>query len=631
VSQLPFQLLLIDKDPIFLLGLSSLCQQSTDLEVVGQTTDGTQALALLSTRVTSGDFGARSRFTPERPVDLVILDLDLGRTASTGATSLMVMAELEERYPQVFVLLLGSEAVPNLEGAGFLENVKGYCEKGIAGAELIQAMVTVASGKSYWGEGRPTRVSNGPNSGISRRGGLIGQLVEDVRRSGLRQIDAELHSIEGYLQGDRLSDWNRLFWEGRRREVLTARWIVNQLLAPPVRDPLPPQRATQGDRRPPVNAQRQPNRISPSAERPNRPQSSSPSRFPLVRRPATADLVPATGPELREMPLPPQLLEAIAEKINTPLVNFTDTVMEIDILSLDKKQELLSVVLHQFEEILEQLRFAQVPVTELPGKRDRIIRDLWEMSITAYFGKYYSISVGLTAKAPAALGEFDLVPFLLEEIEPVEGALLNKIPLVLDLLAYLLYQIPLAIENVTYPPADPKSIERAGALLENLMIQTANAVIQPLLNRVADVEEIKLNFLDKHWLSTREIERFRNDLSWKYRRQNLWVEPKAIFESRHWLYIFEEPGIKKIQIYSPRRQELVSLRGPRLWVTLLLETRDAISPRIKAVLLSLGDSARYLLIQLGKGIGLIGRGILQGIGSSFQESRFSRNREEQNR
>ncbi|HEY9835395.1 MAG TPA: DUF3685 domain-containing protein, partial [Vampirovibrionales bacterium] len=102
-------------------------------------------------------------------------------------------------------------------------------------------------------------------------------------------------------------------------------------------------------------------------------------------------------------------------------------------------------------------------------------------------------------------------------------------------------------------------------------------------------------------------------------------------ESRHWLYILDDGGIKQIQIYSPRRQELVALKGLRLGVTLLLETRDAISPRIKAVLLSLGNSARYLLIQLGKGIGLIGRGILQGIGSSFQESRFSRNREEQNR
>ncbi|MCT7967014.1 DUF3685 domain-containing protein [Laspinema sp. D1] len=629
MSHPPFQLLLIDQDPIFLLGLSSLCQQSTDLQVAGQTTDGTRALEILSTLATPTDPTQSDAPPAEHPVDLVLLDWELGRTEPDGVTSFTLMAELWERYPRVSLLLLGRSPDPNQAGAEYLANVKGYCPKGIAGSELLQAVRTVASGETYWGSGGNLRVSTRPSPGISRRGGVIGVLLEDLRRSGLRQIDAEIRQVDQYLQGDRLSDFDRLFWQGRHRELLTARWMVNKLLAPPVSEPPPPLPANPGQIRAPLNSPRQPQRISAPPERPNRPRTSS-DRTSMVRASA-AELLPPTGSELSPIHNPRPLLEAIAEKIDTPLANLTDTVIEIDILHLDKKQELLYTVLHQFEEILAQLRYAQVQPTELPSKRDRIIRDLWEMSVTAYFGKYYSITLGLGNSSANALGEFDLVPFLLEEIEIIEGALLNKIPLVLDLLAYLLYQIPLAIENVIYPPEDPKSIERASALLENLLIQVANAVVQPLLNRVADVEEIKLNFLDNHWLSTREIERFRNDLSWKYRRQNLWVEPKAIFESRHWLYIFDEGGIKKIQIYSPRRQELVGLRGPRLWVTLLLETRDAISPRIKAVLLSLGDSARYLLIQLGKGIGLIGRGILQGIGSSFQESRFSRNREEQNR
>ncbi len=629
MSHPPFQLLLIDQDPIFLLGLSSLCQQSTDLQVVGQTTEGTCALETLSTLATPPDSTQSDSLPGDRPVDLVLLDLELGTKEPSAVTSFALMAELWERYPRVSLLLLGRSPDPNAEGTEYLGNVKGYCPKGIAGSELLQAIRTVASGETYWGSGGNLRVSRGPSPSLSRRGGLISFLLEDLRLSGLRQIDTEIRQVDQSLQGDRLSDFDRLFWQGRRRELLTARWMVNKLLAPPVSEPPPPLSANPGDRGPSVNSPRPFNRIPAPPERPSRPRPSS-DRTSLVRA-SGAELLPPAGSELSPIPLPCSLLEAVAEKIERSLANLTDSVIEIDILHLDKKQELLFTVLHQFEEILAQLQYAQVQAMELPSKRDRIIRDLWEMSVTAYFGKYYSITFGLGSSFPSALGEFDLVPFLLEEIESVEGALLNKIPLVLDLLAYFLYQIPLAIENVTYPPEDPKSIERATALLENLIIQVANAVIQPLLNRVADVETIKLNFLDKHWLSTREIERFRNDLSWKYRRQNLWVEPKAIFESRHWLYILDDGGIKQIQIYSPRRQELVALKGLRLGVTLLLETRDAISPRIKAVLLSLGNSARYLLIQLGKGIGLIGRGILQGIGSSFQESRFSRNREEQNR
>ncbi|MCT7990092.1 DUF3685 domain-containing protein [Laspinema olomoucense] len=629
MSHPPFQLLLIEQDPIFLLGLSSLCQQSTDLQVVGQTTDGTRALEILSTLANPADPSAIAPPPADRPVDVVLLDLELGCTEPDGVTSFTLMAELGQRYPGVSLLLLGPSPNPNPTEAAYPRNVKGYCAKGIAGAELIQAIGTVASGETYWSRGGNIRVSTGPSRGISRPGGLLGVLFNDLGVSGLRQIDAEIRQVEQYLQGDRLSDFDRLFWQGRRRELLTARWMVNKLLAPSVSEPPPPRSANPTDRRRQVTSPGQPNRIPAPPERPDRPRKSR-ERGSLV--PASApELLSPSGSQLSPIHNPRPLLEAIAEKIDTPLANLTDTVIEIDILNLDKKQELLYTILHQFEEILAQLRYAQVQATELPSKRDRIIRDLWEMSVTAYFGKYYSINLGLANSSPSLLGEFDLVPFLLEEIEIVEGALLNKIPLVLDLLAYLLHQIPLVIENVIYSPEDPKSIAHASALLENLIIQVANAIIQPLLNRVADVEEIKLNFLDKHWLSTREIERFRNDLSWKYRRQNLWVEPKAIFESRHLLYILDERGIKKIQIYSPRRQELVQLKGLRLGVTLLLETRDAISPRIKAILLSLGNSGRYLLIQLGKGLGLIGRGILQGIGSSFQESRFSRNREEQNR
>jgi hypothetical protein len=63
-------------------------------------------------------------------------------------------------------------------------------------------------------------------------------------------------------------------------------------------------------------------------------------------------------------------------------------------------------------------------------------------------------------------------------------------------------------------------------------------------------------------------------------------------------------------------------------VSLALETRDAIAPRLRAIVSSLGSSVIYVLTQvIGRGIGLIGRGIIQGIGSSLQETRFGKNGE----
>ena len=61
-------------------------------------------------------------------------------------------------------------------------------------------------------------------------------------------------------------------------------------------------------------------------------------------------------------------------------------------------------------------------------------------------------------------------------------------------------------------------------------------------------------------------------------------------------------------------------------VTLLLETRDAIAPGIRATVSFIGSGIVYLLTQvIGRGIGLIGRGIIQGVGNSFQDIKFGKN------
>jgi hypothetical protein len=219
---------------------------------------------------------------------------------------------------------------------------------------------------------------------------------------------------------------------------------------------------------------------------------------------------------------------------------------------------------------------------------------------------------------------------LLGDAAIVQTALLNKIPGVTDFLAHLLFQTPLIIDNASYAAGTPEALERAEALMQNLLVQVANAVVQPLLNHFADVETIKQSFYDRRLISTREIERFRNSLSWKYRLEKYIGEPKAIFESRYWLYILDPFGIVRIPIYAPRNQELEQLSRVQLAVTLALETRDAIAPRLRAAVAFIGSGVVYILTQVvGRGIGLVGRGILQGIGSSWQESKFGKNGERQ--
>ena len=306
---------------------------------------------------------------------------------------------------------------------------------------------------------------------------------------------------------------------------------------------------------------------------------------------------------------------------------------------------MISSILRKLEELLEELRFSQVQQAQLPEKIPAILRDLWKETIIDFFGRYYTLQVSETpvsdriktdltlskslAESSASVfprNGIEVVPVLLEDANLVAAEILDKIPMTVDFFAHLLFEIPLIVDNISWLAGSPQAMQRAESLLENLAIQVASGVVQPLLNNFADIEEIKQSFYDGKLISTREIEQFRNNLSWKYRWERYFVEPKAIFESRFWLFVLRDSGIQTISIYAPRNLELAELSGWQLALTLVLEARDAIAPRVRAIILLFGAGIVYVLTQvIGRGIGLVGRGIIQGIGNSLQDTKFGKN------
>jgi hypothetical protein len=81
-------------------------------------------------------------------------------------------------------------------------------------------------------------------------------------------------------------------------------------------------------------------------------------------------------------------------------------------------------------------------------------------------------------------------------------------------------------------------------------------------------------------------------------------------------------GIHTTQIYAPRYQELDNLRSIAWGVTITLELRDALAPRVRSVVAWLGKIVVYLLTNVvGRALGLIARGISDGVGTSWQSLR----------
>jgi len=556
-------ILLIDDDPIFRLGLCTALEAFPDFQIVAEADTGVAALAILA-----GRQGGEN-------VDLVILELGIGFLLPEGLSGLALCQQLKTQYPNLPILLLTARSERTQLIVAQELGVEGFCLKGCAIALLVEAMRQLMLGESSWqmfpNAASSPIVSFRPKSWPNK-----------ARSQGLRQIEDSLAIVRQQLQNPQLSTLDWLFWSGRRRELLAARWVVNQLFP---RDVIVVEREREfrGDR----ETRRQ--RDRETGRQGDRGSSQSP-------------------------------IDTTRAKLQSNLSNFTNIVLEIDILSVEKRRDLLGIVLGKFEDILEELRISQVKLEQLPQKRSRLLQDLWQVSLTDFFGKYYTLPLGNQ--------EFEIVNILLQQSTIVQTAILDKIPGVVELLTHQLFETSLIIDNVPYPTLSPEARERAEILLQNGLIQVANAVIQPLLNEFSDIETIKESFYDRSLISSREIAKFRNNLSWRYRKTQLLSEPQAIFESRYELFFLSDTGIKKTSIYAPRRQELEQLRGIQLAVTLAYETRDAIAPRLGAVTAWLGRGIVYILTQvLGRSIGLVIRGVIQGVGNALQETRFGKNSE----
>ena len=98
-----------------------------------------------------------------------------------------------------------------------------------------------------------------------------------------------------------------------------------------------------------------------------------------------------------------------------------------------------------------------------------------------------------------------------------------------------------------------------------------------------------------------------------------WVErPIQLYESQRTLFQLRSGRIEPLLLTEPRDKELNQLGWWQRQVALLLEARDALAPQVQALVRRIGDLAVILLTQvLGRAIGLVGRGIAQGMGRSF--------------
>ena len=621
-SESALKLLLIDNDPIFRMGLKFSFEQFSDIEIVIETEVSSEVLKIIQNlNIQDNSF-------------LVILDIETNNLLSQTTEEIRISGlnfcqQLKILHPELRILLLTYLKDSLLLTRARKLGVNGYCPKGISISELVIIIRQIANGQFYW-ENVPrvktiqdSSEKTANSSSIVQIKNFFNTLFNNLCKSGIKQIDYSLLEVIYQLnergknldRNNLLSLLNVAITSGQRRELLTARWILSQLSNQSF-NTHKQQQKIDFNRNNFFNLQLQTNKLLNSVN--NDRKTILNTNTEVISQNSNETINVQTA-----------LFEEIIAKLNSNLINFSELPMEIDILRGYKKQELIYIALSKFEYILDELRSTSIMKEEIPKQRYEIVHHLWELTSQVFFNKYYQLEmtngIGILNYFSQKV-KVEVMPILFNESDNVHKFILDKIPLVEELIAYLLFEAPLLVDNVSFAVGTPEAMERSEALLQNLLISVANGVLQPLLNNFAHVEEIKEYFYDQQLLSTRDIEKFRNRLSWKYLIQQYIGEPKAIFESNFFLFVLNERGIKRISIYSPRRHELEKLSGIPLTVTLLLETRDAIAPGIRATVSFIGSGIVYLLTQVvGRGIGLIGRGIIQGVGNSFQDIKFGKN------
>ncbi|NJK62990.1 MAG: response regulator transcription factor [Synechococcaceae cyanobacterium SM2_3_1] len=123
------QVLLVEDDELFCLGLATRLRQEEDIKHLIVVGDGETALEIAQTH----------------PLDGVILDVGL-----PGIGGVETCHRLKSAHPSLPVLVLTSHSRPALIAQLVKGGASGYCLKGIAPSSLVLALRSVIAGASWW-------------------------------------------------------------------------------------------------------------------------------------------------------------------------------------------------------------------------------------------------------------------------------------------------------------------------------------------------------------------------------------------------------------------------------------------------------------------------------------------------
>ncbi len=446
---------------------------------------------------------------------------------------------------------------------------------------LIESIQTLRGG------GRVVRLKDNTKNDTLYNNSTMG-LSQWLLLSGIQQINNELHKLDIYQGQITKNSFNQILILGRKRELNASKNLLF-LLWGPLKISINPLETNR--------------RIPNDLTDPN----LGPIGYPMNQEyEINIDLKEREG-----MAVWQAIYERLSTTIQSGVTNETGNILAIEGLNTSRRYQLLIALLKQLDNVIRKLD--QQKNNLIPYKETwvQIQKELRQEALREMTGSYVRIPFDGSL---TPVGEHLLT---LAELNDKD----DELPDIEIMLDPLLVNKPLIVDGQLLPADDPRALMQLEMFFSNWIIRTAELISSEVIAVCGDWPELRRYVLNPELISTRELERLRNQLNSQNQWQRLIKRPIQLYESKRLFYRLSKGNIEPIQITEPRDDELRQLDWWQQQVALLVETRDAIAPQLQALIRKLGNLMVLVLTQIiGRAIGLVGRGIAQGMGRTMGRS-----------
>ncbi len=284
-------------------------------------------------------------------------------------------------------------------------------------------------------------------------------------------------------------------------------------------------------------------------------------------------------------------------KLRSTLKNKGNFLLGIDILRESAKRDLLKFITLNIETTLLNL----IKKDFVCFDDESVLLSLIKMSSEDFLRAWYGSQLTIDSEVIAQSSYFQLLS--------ENSTVILRLPFLT-----LLNSDTKVFHSTFYPIYTDASDKFLEVLFDNLLIEISNCVVGLMINEFSEVDSIRQTFYKSQFLSSRNLDRFKNSLIWQTQLRRYVDFPKNLYNSQYGIWRIRSKSIYYRIIYANRSNQLTALKSTSLLTVTAIETFDFIVNRTGDILYLFGDSIRFTFgTAIGKFIGVIWRGIIEGL------------------